>query len=251
MKSLKFALALIPFALVGGYFTGSYAYASYTPEVQQQLMEQLGSSQLLMLTAAVQSAVLAFICGLLGCMLANRVGLMKPVRFERAPLKTSLLVTVICGLLFSMDYWVFGALLPEVAAQYDGSLLIGRFDNWMASIFYGGIVEEVLMRLFVMSLFSFVIWKLFFRKTEKENIPAAVFVSANLLSALLFAAGHLPATVGMFGTLSPLILLRCFLLNGGLGLVFGRLYRTYGIQYAMLSHMGCHILSKLIWTVCL
>ena len=85
MKSLKFALALIPLALVGGYFTGSYAYASYTPEVQQQLMEQLGSSQLLMLTAAVQSAVLAFICGLLGCMLANRVGLMKPVRFERAP----------------------------------------------------------------------------------------------------------------------------------------------------------------------
>ena len=50
----------------------------------------------------------------------------------------------------------------------------------------------------------------------------------------------------MFGTLAPLVLLRCFLLNGGLGLVFGWLYRKYGIQYAMIGHAGAHIISKLI-----
>ncbi len=41
----------------------------------------------------------------------------------------------------------------------------------------------------------------------------------------------------------------CFLLNGGFGLLFGRLYRRYGIQYAMLSHALLHIVSKTVWTL--
>lgn len=110
-------------------------------------------------------------------------------------------------------------------------------------------MEEVLLRLFLMSLAAFLIWKLFFRKCSKNEIPQGVFVAANVLCALLFAAGHLPATITMFGTLTPLVLLRCFLLNGGLGLVFGWLYRKYGIQYAMIGHAGAHIISKLIWLV--
>lgn len=47
----------------------------------------------------------------------------------------------------------------------------------------------------------------------------------------------------------PLLLLRCFLLNGGFGLMFGRIYRKYGIQYAMVSHAVLHIVSKSIWLI--
>ena len=68
-----------------------------------------------------------------------------------------------------------------------------------------------------------------------------------MIAAVLFAAGHLPATVAIFGELTPLLLLRCFLLNGGFGPIFGRLYRKYGIVYAMISHVLFHIVSKLIW----
>ncbi|MGB4004952.1 MAG: CPBP family glutamic-type intramembrane protease, partial [Halanaerobiales bacterium] len=64
-----------------------------------------------------------------------------------------------------------------------------------------------------------------------------------------FAAGHLPATVTIFGELTPLILFRCFLLNGAFGLFFGWLYYKYGIQYAMISHAMLHIVSKFIWSV--
>jgi hypothetical protein len=67
-----------------------------------------------------------------------------------------------------------------------------------------------------------------------------------MISALLFAAGHLPATYMLLGN-SPMILFRCFLLNGGIGLLFGRLFRKYGLRYAMLAHAGTHIVSKLIW----
>ena len=66
------------------------------------------------------------------------------------------------------------------------------------------------------------------------------------MSALLFAAGHLPATLMMLGS-SPMIIFRCFLLNGGFGLAFGWLYRKYGLRYSMIAHGGCHVVSKLIW----
>ena len=38
-----------------------------------------------------------------------------------------------------------------------------------------------------------------------------------------------------------------FLLNGGIGLLLGWLYRKYGLRYAMIAHAGCHLVSKLIW----
>ena len=91
------------------------------------------------------------------------------------------------------------------------------------------------------------IWKIFFRKLE--SCPEGVLIAANVIAALLFAAGHLPATITQFGALTPMILLRCFLLNGGFGLLFGWLYHKHGIQYAMVSHAMLHIISKLIWTI--
>ena len=55
----------------------------------------------------------------------------------------------------------------------------------------------------------------------------------------------------LFGELTAPVLVRCFLLNGGFGLLFGWLYRKYGIQYAMLSHALLHIISKLVWALAL
>ena len=53
----------------------------------------------------------------------------------------------------------------------------------------------------------------------------------------------------MFGELTPMLLLRCFLLNGAAGLLFGRFYRKYGIQYAILAHMLFHLVSRTIWLI--
>lgn len=101
----------------------------------------------------------------------------------------------------------------------------------------------------MMSLVTLILWKLFFKRYEKENLPVQVFWAANIICAIVFAAGHLPATVSSFGELSFLIVIRCFLLNGAFGLVFGELYRKHGIQYAFIGHMGTHIVSKLIWLI--
>ena len=90
------------------------------------------------------------------------------------------------------------------------------------------------------SAIAFALQKLF----RKEGV--ATLIAANVICAILFAAGHLPATIMMIGA-TPMIIFRCFLLNGSLGLLFGYLYRKFGFRYAMIAHGGCHVVSKLIW----
>ena len=115
----------------------------------------------------------------------------------------------------------------------------------LATVTYGAVIEEVMLRLFFLSLVAWILWKVFARK--QQSAPTWVLVTANVAAALLFAAGHLPATVMTFGTLTPLLLVRCFLFNGGFALMFGYLYRKHGIHYAMISHAMLHVVSRVIW----
>ena len=114
----------------------------------------------------------------------------------------------------------------------------------LASVTYGGVIEEVMLRLFCMSLIVFVLHKLFNRKNSAST--QIILVVSNIVCALLFAVGHLPATFLLIGN-APLVIVRCFALNGGLGFLFGWLYHKYGLRYSMIAHAGCHIVSKLIW----
>lgn len=41
------------------------------------------------------------------------------------------------------------------------------------------LMEEVMLRLFVMSLLSFVLWKIFYRAVPKEKIPVRIFACEN------------------------------------------------------------------------
>lgn len=243
-KAVRFTLILLPVAALAGLFTGMYTFEAYTDDVRQQILAQVNSYSKFLFTTTLQSALYAAVCGFLGHLLAQKIGLIRKFSFEKSKLLPTLAATLVCGVLFSLDYWTFAKWIPQLAETYSSLVTV---ENFLSSVLYGGVIEEVLMRLFLMSLFVFLGWKLFFRKNDRVHIPEGVFVAANILTAMLFAAGHLPATVSLFGDLTPLIVFRCFLLNGGLGLVFGRLYRKYGIQYAMLCHAGCHIISKAIW----
>lgn len=246
MKKLKapflFALALVPVGALAGYFTILYQLDFLDAATIEQAVSRLGSVDTMIAVYIVQTVVYTFVCAFAGYILAGKLGLMKPLRFEKRAVKTTLLLSMIGGVLFSLDYWTFGAVIPGIQEADRATL------GWkviLASVLYGGVVEELMLRLFVMSIIAWLLWKLFFRRME--TVSDGVIVAANIISAMLFAAGHLPATVMTFGTLTPMLLLRCFLLNGGFGLLFGWLYRRYGIQYSMLSHALLHIVSKLIW----
>ena len=245
-KALLFTLAVLPLAVVGVYFATVYSISSMDPALLEDAIRQVGSREAVFLLSTIQPVALALLFAFFGYILSDKLGLMRPFRFEKSLLLRVIVISVICGGILSLDAWTFARWIPELSGSYDAA---GSFDapTWIASIFYGGVVEELMMRLFVMSLLAFLGWKLFFRRSD--TVPAGVLIGANIISALAFAAGHLPSTAAMLGALTPLLLVRCFLLNGAAGLVFGRFYRKYGIQYAMLAHMLFHVVSRTIWLI--
>lgn len=234
-KPLLFSAAMLPVIIPAVVLTAFYQMQLYPADIIAGAINQLGSKTALIILSAVQGILLVAVCCFFGYILADKTGLWIPLYIERDKLFKTIVLATSAGLVFSLDYWTFGACEPLIQSSITGAGLSAA--GFGAAVLYGGIAEEILMRLFLMTLISFILWKLFFRNTSKNKLPDKIFISANIISALLFAAGHLPATAAAFGALTPMLLSRCFLLNGIFGLLFGRLYRRYGIWYAMAAHM--------------
>ena len=229
--------------VVGGFFTGIFLLDSYPVEMQQELLAQGMNDMILGLVTAVQSAGYGIVLGAFGIIWAKKIDLWKDERnISRKPLMITIAVGIIGGLgMILSDIFFFGQYSEAIMNSYAEKPTIVFV---LASVTYGAVIEEVMLRLFGMSLIAFVFYKLFEKKKDKPS--TAVLVLANVITALMFAAGHLSATFMLLGN-DPLIIFRCFLMNGGLGLLFGFLYRKYGLRYAMMAHGGCHVVSKLIW----
>ena len=247
-KALFFTLSLLPAAVLGVYFAVRMSFSAMDSAALEQAAAQIGNRNLLLPLSMIQPILLSLLCGFFGYILSEKIGLLRPFRFEKGPFLKTLTAALIGGAVLSLDAWTFARWIPALSGNYEGA---GTFDavTWLASILYGGVLEEVMMRLFLMSLLAFLGWKLFAGK--KETVPVGLLMAANILVALVFAAGHLPSTAQLLGGLTPGLILRSFLLNGAFGLLFGRLYRKYGIQYAMLAHGLMHVVSRLIWLIAL
>lgn len=242
-ENWKFLLFVILMGIVGGIFTGIYTVNALDPKLVEEALKQVGSKELLVIITTIQSVIYAIICGAFGIILSNKIGLWKKIKFEKNNLIGVIIISIIGGLVLSFgDLYIFGSFNELIKHTYDVKPSI---EYIIASFTYGGVIEEVMLRLFLMSLLAFIIYKLFYKK--EKTIPVKVFVIANIISALAFALGHLPATIQIFGELNTLLLIRCITMNGIFGLAFGYLYRKDGIHYAMLGHFGCHLVSKLIW----
>lgn len=231
--------------LVGGYFVGIYQLDSFPEEMRQEILSQGLTPVLLGLVTALQSAGYGLVLGAAGIWMGKRTGLWKDERnITKKPLMITLAVAALGGLaLILPDLLIFGRYSQPIMDSYAVKPTLAYL---IAMVTYGGVIEEVMLRLFAMSLVAFVLHKIFGRNDEKPG--TGLLVAANVIAALLFAAGHLPVTFILIGA-SPMIIFRCFLLNGGFGLLFGWLYRKFGLRYAMMAHGGCHIVSKLIWSL--
>ena len=246
-KALKDNLFYIIFlalvGLVGGVFTAYYIIESTDPKLLEEMLSQLGGKNAYVVVSTLQVVSYSLIFGLLGKLISKKAGLWKEVKFEGKKVRKNAAIGFIGGMIIMLlDLFVFSRGADGEAIR--NSLILSLSPNSIiASFTYGGIVEELMMRLFLMSLIALVLWKFFCRK--EGAIPTKILVISNVLVAIAFAAGHLPATAMTMG-LTPMIVLRCFVLNGSMGLVFGRAYRKDGIAYAMLSHIFAHIGMKLL-----
>jgi len=241
------------------------AVLPYALELQpsaRQILESPKSPMPLPVTialGALQTAVLFAIAIFGGLFFASRVGLETPLldsatRGEsvagrvRSILPLSIILGVLGTLLIlGLEFFLFQpAILKELGnAAAALNLRTSQPVAWKGFLasFYGGIAEELLLRLFVMSFF---VWLgRFISKTTEGKPTAAVIWTANILAAVLFGLGHLPALAPLV-PLTPLVIARTVVLNGLLGIIFGWLYWKRGLEAAMISHFSADLVLHVL-----
>ena len=177
---------------------GAAAVLPYAFTLQHDIIAKVGKPLLVLVFASLaQTAVLLAIALFFGLKLAKRVGLsvLEVGLPAKEKLREFLTLTVgagvVTGLLITLGDKIFGQYLPQLAAV-NGSVALWK--TLLASL-YGGVVEEVLMRLFCMSLFAWLFATLF-RVTEPTK-NALVMWTAIVISTVLFGLGHLPVTAAL------------------------------------------------------
>ena len=190
----------------------------------------------------------------LGLLLAPKVGIELPLLCQwlyhrRRPGARSLGVPALVGLgvgavTVLLLFFVFLPRMPGWPSE-------AALPVWkrLGACVYGGINEELLMRLCV---FGVVLWLLQKIARREARASAALFWTGNIIVALLFGAAYLPAAAKLI-ELTPLAIFAIMSLKGAAGVVFGYLCWVRGFEAAMLAHFSAdfvlHIIAPLFFQV--
>ncbi|HET7143210.1 MAG TPA: CPBP family intramembrane glutamic endopeptidase [Anaerolineales bacterium] len=240
------------------------AILPYVLELQSATLEQLDLPiplPALITLQVIQSGLLFAVCIFFGMLFAKRVGLGTPIldsvtRGESAFDKVRAFLPISMGLgilasliILGLDVYIFQpALIQELGEKANVLNQTAQPAAWKGFLasFYGGIAEEILLRLFVM---SFLAWLGSFINKTKDGKPTnIIFWIANILAAILFGIGHLPAAA-LILPLTTLFIIRIVLLNSVGGIMFGWLYQKHGLESAMIAHFSADIVLHVLFAI--
>lgn len=232
---------------------GTIAVFPYTLTIQGSLLQNLSVPLSVLLTGQIiQNTVMFAVIIFIGLILAKKVGFGLPIlegwlegREVKSYLKSILGISIGLGILagilmIGLDYlFSFAGVTINIAQS---SINPPVWQGFLAS-FYGGINEEILLRLFLMTLLVWIFFKI--KKTAEGKPTKAGIWLAIILAAVIFGIGHLP-TVMTITTLTPLLIVRSIILNAVGGIIFGWLYWKKGLESAMISHFSADIVLHVI-----
>lgn len=243
-----------------GGMIGTVAVMPYVLELMadqfEKAVEESGLSRLaLVAVSIVQSGVLIAITVLAGLWASRKLNLRAPISealVNRQPVgsiaKESLLLSLTLGaaaggLLVLLDRLVFEPLISEFnPAQLPQPAV---WKGALASL-YGGIAEELLCRLFLLSVIALALRWI---SRTPAGLPRWILWTANLLVALLFGLGHLPAAAAIL-PLTPIWVTRVLVFNGVFAVAMGYLFWKRGLESAMLAHwtgdIVLHVIAPLL-----
>jgi hypothetical protein len=202
------------------------------------------------LLTVTQTGVLMAIAIYLGLKISQRIGLSSLVLFDsNIPLKQSLKdifkfsvpIGIAAGFIIKLVDQFFSKYIPEIVATTN------QISPWKALLVapYGGVVEELLLRLFCVSLLAWLIGKI--TKIPEAGKNNTIMWSAIIGASVIFGLGHLPVTATII-KITPIVLTRAILLNGIGGVMFGWLYWKKGLEYAIVAHFTTDIVLHVILT---
>jgi membrane protease YdiL (CAAX protease family) len=207
-------------------------------------------SAIILFLAVVQNLVLFSAAIFFGLLLSKHIGLGMPIAQKMLEGKNqtnelkSIIMPSIClgslaGILIVLLSLPFNAVIPEL------QLLKVSTPVWKAFLasFYGGIAEEILLRLFLVSLFVWITFKI---KKTKDGHPSDFGIWLSIIvAAIIFGLGHLPTTA-QITPLTGIVVVRAIVLNGVGGIIFGWLYWKKGLESAMIAHFSADIVLHII-----
>jgi hypothetical protein len=242
---LEFGI-LLTAALIGGVAVLPYSLRLLPDQTVQVTIW-------ILLLSAFQSAVLFGLTIGLGLLAAHAIGLGAPY-IEAALTRTSAppvdgliigvsLGVVVGAVLLFVDLFFFLPYWPQALRTMAFKTTL--FENVLAS-FYGGVNEELLIRLFGLSVLAWLLSHAWRRASGSADL--VVFWTANVVMAVLFGIAHLPALKVLLGNIPPLMLVRTLLLNAPVGLVCGWLFWAHGIEAAIFAHFSADLVYHAIGT---
>lgn len=230
--------AVLPF-LMELVESGVFRHAT-PPEISMPMIVTL---------ALLQNGILLAVAILIGMILSARIGLQMPLvqawtSGTRAAIVPVILPALLCGAavgatLVAVEALVFLRHLPRAMHAL---FAIPLWKRLLGGVLYGGITEELLMRLFLVSLVAWLCSRWW--RTSRGLPAAGAFWLAIVLVAVVFGLGHLPATAAIT-PLTPILVVRALVLNGIAGIAFGYLYWKHGLEAAMVGHMSAHLVMQI------
>lgn len=169
--------------------------------------------------------------------LGPRLGLDAPVLRGAKRFRETLVPAMLAGTLATLALCAinkcFRPFLPAALLSKGGTAMGDSLLAFSGS-FYGGVIEEIIMRLGVMTVTAYALSMI-----RLPNAPA--LMTANVAAALLFGVGHLPAVHALGIAFTPALVTYIILANATGGVVFGWLYEKRGIEAAMVAHFTCDV----------
>jgi hypothetical protein len=199
----------------------------------------------LALAAAGITAVLYGLLGFLGLMAWRNLGF--PEIWEKdVSNRQRFLLPALLGIVFG----IILILSDLMFSNYNG---IGRlmhppFPTSLVASISAGIGEEMIFRLFFISVWTWLVGKLILRG---RGLTIVYWIFA-VVSALSFAAGHLPSLMILLGVndpsqFSPVLLLEIFLLNGLISIGAAYYFKKFGFLAAVGVHLWTDIVWHMVW----
>lgn len=204
------------------------------------------------LAQAAQGFVVLSLLSLAGLRMGHSVGLGSPwlraLRYGRPrpaqPWLRAIALGLASGAVIVALSPLFDAHMPAPLHPLPGGAAASASWNGFLASFYGGIAEEVELRLFLMTL---IVWAA--SSLSRRPAGPVLFWVAIAVAALLFGAGHLPAAAKVW-TLDGVVIARTVMLNALGGMAFGWLYWKQGLESAMLGHFSAdlvlHVAAPLV-----
>lgn len=219
------------FILLGLCIVSVFAVFPYVLTLQGDLLKQIKQPiHIIFILQLVQSTILFSISIFCGLLLAKKTGFEYKSERNVVPLALGL------GIFTAISIFSIDKLFTTYGATISTSQNIAPVWQKLLAAFYGGITEEVLMRLFLMTLLVWIGVKIF-RLNRPSN---SIVIASVIVAAVIFGLSHLPITAALT-TLTPAIIIRAIVLNGIGGIVFGWLYWKKGLGAAILAHFTTDI----------